>query len=75
MGMLGTVESVVKAVGGRAAAADLAGVGADAVSMWKARGRIPAEHWFVFSGELRRLGKIEADPSLFGFNQAAEARA
>ncbi len=69
---LGTIDEVVKAVGGRSAAAELAGATSpNAVSNWKARGRIPTELFFVFAEKLKIEGK-EADPTLFGF-PASEA--
>ena len=72
--LLTSVESVIDALGGSAAAQRLAGVGGPAVSNWKARGRLPAELFLVFSEE---LGKSDttADPSLFGLKQPVEARA
>jgi hypothetical protein len=72
--MLSSVEAVVDAVGGAAAAAGIAGVGMSAVSNWKARGCIPAENFLCFSEALKREGK-EADPAVFGFKLPAEARA
>ena len=71
--MLKTVEEVVDGVGGAMAAASLARVGASAVSMWKARGKIPAEQYMVLAEALRGFGK-EADPDLFGFTAPEEAR-
>lgn len=70
--MLTSVESVIEAVGGSAAAQALAGVGAPAVSNWKARGRLPAELFLVFSAELGK-SDTSADPALFGL-RPAEAR-
>lgn len=62
-----TIEEVVDAVGGRSAAAELAGLTSpNAVSNWKARGRIPAELFFLFARKLRTVGK-RPDPALFGF--------
>lgn len=66
MTQLLTVSEIVDAVGGRSAAAELGGVNGNAVSNWKARGRIPAELFMVFAGALERAGK-EASPDVFGF--------
>lgn len=63
--MLETVEAVIEAVGGDAEAAKLAGVGASAVSNWKARGRIAAGKAMIFTDALARVGKV-ASPSVFG---------
>jgi hypothetical protein len=67
--MLKTVDEVVKALGGTNAAAALAGVGAPAVSNWKARGVITPEHFMIFSMALAKIGKI-ADPTVFGFKSS-----
>lgn len=72
--MLKSVDEIVEAVGGNAAAASLAGVGTPAVSNWKARGQIPAEQYFVFLEALKPVGK-DLDPAVFGFAGANEARA
>jgi DNA-binding transcriptional regulator YdaS (Cro superfamily) len=63
--MLESVEDVIKAVGGNAAAAGLAGVRGSAVSNWKARKRIPAEFLLTFSEVLAREG-LRVDPAVFG---------
>jgi hypothetical protein len=60
-----TVEAVLEAVGGDAEAARIGGVGASAVSNWKARGRIAADRYVVFSDALAAVGK-KADPAVFG---------
>lgn len=70
---LSTIEAVIDAVGGTSAAASIAGVAPGAVSNWKARGRIPAEFFFVFASRLEREGQ-SVDRDLFGFVNA-EARA
>jgi hypothetical protein len=74
--MLETVEAVIEAVGGDAEAAKLAGVGASAVSNWKARGRIASGKAMIFTEALRALGKA-ADPAVFGMapSRPEEARA
>jgi hypothetical protein len=70
--MLSTVDEIIDAVGGTAAAAGICGVGLSAVSNWRSRGRIPSEKFMIFADALKRLGK-KASPSLFGF-ETAEAR-
>jgi hypothetical protein len=70
--MLTTVEAVIERLGGPAHAAELAGVTPAAVSNWKARGRIPTEHYMRFSRALAEAG-ADADPAIFGFTaEAAE---
>jgi hypothetical protein len=68
-----TVEQIIDAVGGTAAAAVLAGVTPPAVSNWKARGFIPSDLFVVFAEALERRGMI-ADRSAFGFKAPVEAR-
>lgn len=70
--MLKSVEAIVDAVGGTSAAASLAGVGKSAVSNWRSRGVIPAEHFLALSDALKARGK-RVDPNVFGF-KVAEAR-
>lgn len=76
MGMLNSVDDVLEALGGTAAVALLAGVGASAVSNWRVRGKIPQENFLLVRDALAGLGK-EAAPSVFGFKEpvADEARA
>lgn len=70
--LLETVDEVVDAVGGTADAAKLAGIKPPGVSMWRSRGRIPADKSMIFAVALDRLGK-KASSSVFGF-ETAEAR-
>ncbi len=70
---LNSVEAVIDALGGSAAAQKIAGVSQPAVSNWKARGRMPAEFFLVFGARLRKKAAT-VDPSLFGI-QKPEARA
>lgn len=70
--MLNSVEAIIDALGGTAAAAALAGVGMSAVSNWKDRGRIPAENFLTFSAALAKESK-QADPVVFGFKVEARA--
>ena len=67
--MLGTVDSVIEAVGGPSAAASLAGVGLPAVSNWKSRGKIAQGKFVLFRDALAAKG-LEAAPSVFGFDEA-----
>lgn len=72
MNMLSTIDEVFEAVGGPSAARVISGVKSESAPFnWKARGRIPTEHFLVFSEALRERGK-EADPALFGFTQTDE---
>lgn len=74
MTILSTIDEVFAAVGGPDAARSIAGIRSQSAPFnWKARGRIPPEHFFPFSEALRKIGK-EADPALFGFSQTVEAR-
>jgi hypothetical protein len=69
---LRTVDEVINAVGGTAAAAALAGVKTPAVSNWRARGRIPSNKSKMFADRLAQLGK-SAEPALFGLENSAGA--
>ena len=66
--MLNSVEEVIEAVGGNAAAASLAGVGASAVSNWRSRGEIPPENFLLFRDALAASVK-ESALSVFGFKE------
>lgn len=68
-----TLDDLIDALGGTAAAASKAGVSPPAVSNWRSRGRVPPEHFLRLSDEVGKLGR-RLDPSLFGFSPA-EARA
>lgn len=70
--MLNSVDDVIEALGGTAAAAALLGVGSPAVSNWRLRGKVPQEYFLLVGGALKGLGK-EADPAVFGF-KVLEAR-
>jgi len=72
--MLNSVDAVVKALGGNAAVAALAGVTAPAVSNWVKRGRISQGSFMIVSDALAALGE-EASPSVFGFKEAVAAEA
>ena len=69
---LSTVDSIVEALGGNAAAGGLVGVKSPAVSNWRDRGRIPKGHLFVFSDVLAKAGKRPA-PEVFGFSGEVRA--
>ena len=66
--MLTAVNDVIDAVGGTAAAAELAGVGSSAVSMWRSRGRIPSEKYMIFVAALCERGLGTPDPTVFGMH-------
>jgi len=72
--MLTSVESVIEALGGPTKMAAVAGVGASAVVNWRVRGEIPPENFILITDALRAMG-AEADPTVFGFKIADEARA
>ena len=63
--MMMRVEEVILALGGAKAAAELTGVSQPAVSNWKARSKIPAEHFFVISDALERAGKDRPSREIF----------
>lgn len=71
--MLTSVEAVIDALGGTAAAADLLGLGRPAISNWKFRGAIPPENFMMISEALTVRG-LHANPAIFGFKsrEAAE---
>lgn len=71
--MLGTIDSVVEALGGSAKVAELCGVGTSAVSNWIARGKISKGSFLVVRDALAAKG-LEASPAVFGF-KVEEARA
>ena len=71
--MIGTIDDLIEALGGVAKVATLCGVGPSAVSNWRSRGRIPTEKFMMLADALRRAGKGEAAPALFGF-EPTEAR-
>lgn len=72
--MLTTVDEVIEALGGTAAAAGLIGVSAPAVSNWRDRGKIAPDKFLLVKGALASLGK-EVDPRVFAFKMSEEARA
>lgn len=55
--MIGTVDHVIDAIGGTAAAADFLGTSRSTVSSWRARGSIPAEHWAAIVGRADEIGR------------------
>jgi hypothetical protein len=72
--MLSSVADVIDAVGGASAACELTGIkSGNAPYNWKARGRIPSEHFLVFVNALRLLGK-KPDPAVFGLTLPAVKR-
>lgn len=71
--MINSVDDIVTALGGVKSVSELTGVGSTAVSNWKARGRIPAEHYFIIIAALREREKPEAARSAFGFSDTAAA--
>ncbi len=71
--VLTSVESVLDTIG-TDTAQRLAGVGASALSNWKARGKLPAELFLVFSAELEK-NFTTVDPALFGLKQPTGASA
>jgi DNA-binding transcriptional regulator YdaS (Cro superfamily) len=69
--MLISVEEVIDALGGTAAAADLLGMSRPAISTWKARGRIPSDNFMLISDELSKRS-LQASPTVFGFRETAQ---
>jgi hypothetical protein len=67
--MLRSVEEFVDALGGSGAAAGIAGVGASAVSNWKAHGFIPAEYFLRFARAAADRGLAFDPVKVFGFKQ------
>lgn len=72
--MLGTIDSVIEALGGPSKVAEMCGVRTTAVSNWVARGRISKGCFLVVRDGLAAKG-LEASPTVFGFKPAEEARA
>lgn len=72
--MLTTVDDVIEALGGTAAAAGLTGVTPPAVSNWRERGKIATDKFPLIREALAAKGK-EASLSVFGFKPSEEARA
>lgn len=72
--MLTTVDEVIKALGGTAAAAGLLGVSAPAVSNWRERGKIAPDKFLLVREALSALGK-DVDPCVFAFKLTEEFRA
>ena len=68
--MLMNVDDVIDALGGTGAVAKLTGVGAPAVSNWRASQKIPATKFLVVARALSEM-RTSADPALFGFDQNA----
>lgn len=69
--MLKSVEAVIDALGGTAAAADLLGMSRNAISTWKARGKIPSDNFMLVVDELDKR-RARVSPTVFGFREAAE---
>lgn len=72
--MLGTIDSVIDALGGSAKVAEMCGVRTSAVSNWIARGKISKGSFLVVRDALATRG-LEASPTVFGFKSVEEARA
>lgn len=72
--MLITVDEVIEALGGTAAAAALIGVSAPAVSNWRERGKIAPDKFLLVREALKSLGK-DVDPCVFAFKLSEEVRA
>lgn len=70
--MLKTVDAIIDAFGGTGAVAEKLGVGAPAVSNWRAAGVIPSQYFLVFSGWAASR-KLKLDTSIFGFKDLETA--
>jgi DNA-binding transcriptional regulator YdaS (Cro superfamily) len=68
--MLKSVEDIIDALGGTAAAANLLGLSRPAISNWKHRRSIPPENFFAISGALAKK-RLRADSAVFGFRESA----
>lgn len=58
------LDRAIEALGGVGILASAIGVASSAPSMWKTRGRVPAEHCPAIERETRRVAKEKAEPSL-----------
>jgi len=67
--MLKSVDEVIDALGGTAAAAAVLGMSRNGVSTWRARGRIPPDSFKIISEELCKR-RLRASPAVFGFREA-----
>jgi hypothetical protein len=68
-----TIEGVIDALGGRAAAAKRTGRKPNAISMWKGRGAIPAVLRPTVDAALERMGAA-AHPSIYRKDKHAPQR-
>jgi len=64
---LASVQQVINALGGIAAVQRLSFTEMQ-IRMWKARGRIPPEHFLIVSDALSKVG-AKVYPGLFGMTQ------
>lgn len=67
------IDQLVEDLGGTFKVAALVGLTAQAVSMWRARGGIPPEHYFTLCEALEAAGKPTPAKRLFGFKVTAVA--
>jgi DNA-binding transcriptional regulator YdaS (Cro superfamily) len=58
------LDRAIEALGGVGILASAIGVASSAPSMWKTRGRVPAEHCPAIERETRRIAKEKDDPSV-----------
>ena len=72
--LLNSVDEVIEALGGAGAIAALTGVGAPAVSNWRARGKISQGNFLVIKDALAAK-EMQVSPAVFGFKIVDEARA
>jgi hypothetical protein len=60
-----TASEVIDALGGTGATARLTSKSNQAVSNWRATGKLPADTYYALNGELEKLG-IAAPPTIWG---------
>ena len=65
MKRLQTADDVIDALGGTSATSRLTGASIQAVSNWRATGRLPANTFIILSKALKRID-ARASPSLWG---------
>jgi hypothetical protein len=65
LGMLNSIPEIIEAIGGNDAVAKVTGVSRSAVSNWRLRGMIPAQHWLSIAGELSSKRALPPNPAIF----------
>lgn len=73
--MIENIDEIIEALGGTVATGKICGLNPPAVSMWKTRAGIPAEHYFTICDALEAVGKPLPAKRLFGFPEKSTASA